>query len=220
VDEIIHDMIPAVVEENLADFIDVFCEDGYFTPEETDRILTAGARNGLKPKIHANEMGFSGGVQVGIKNNALSVDHLEFLGMAEIEALKNSLAIATLLPGASFFLGLPYAPARQLIDAGLPIALATDFNPGSSPSGNMNLVGSLACLHQKLIPEEVINACTINGAYAMGLSDRLGSIAIGKTANIFITSEIPGIDYFPYYYGSNLVETVILNGEIQTPLCR
>jgi imidazolonepropionase len=220
IDEIISGMIPKIAEEGLADFIDVFCEEGYFTPEETDRILIAGTRVGLRPKVHANEMGFSGGVQAGVKNNAVSVDHLEYMGSVETEILRQSNTMATLLPGASFFLGLPYAPARQLIDAGLPVALATDFNPGSSPSGNMNLIGSLACIQQKLTPEEVINACTINGACAMGISDCLGSIAIGKIANLFVTSPIPGIDYYPYCYGSNLVETVILNGEFQSPFCR
>ncbi len=216
VDEIINEMIPVVAGESLADFIDVFCEKGYFSPDDTARILEAGSKYGLRPKIHANEMGFSGGVQVGVRYNALSLDHLEYIGNEEIALLLESPAMPTLLPGASFFLDMPYAPARVMIDAGLPIALATDFNPGSSPSGNMNFTGSLACLRQKLLPEEVINACTINGAYAMGISDRLGSISRGKIANIFITTEIPGIDYFYYNYGSNLVDTVILNGEIQT----
>ncbi len=215
VNEIINEMIPRVAGEDLADFIDVFCEKGWFSPEDTDRILMAGMKYGMRPKIHANEMGFSGGVQVGVKYNALSVDHLEYMGEEEIALLLKSETMPTLLPGASFFLGMPYAPARRLIDAGLPVALASDFNPGSSPSGNMNLVGSLACIQQKMLPTEVINAATINGAYAMGVSDRLGSIARGKIANLFITSEIPGIDYFFYSYGSNLVETVILNGEIQ-----
>jgi imidazolonepropionase len=170
-------------------------------------------KHGLKPKIHANEMGFSGGVQVGVKYGALSVDHLEYLGDEELALLKGSETMPTLLPGASFFLGMPYAPARQLINAGLPIALASDFNPGSSPSGNMPLVGSIACLQQKLLPAEAIQAMTINGAYAMGISDRLGSIARGKIANLFITNEIPNVDYFFYSYGSHLIDTVILNGE-------
>jgi len=214
VDEIINVMIPMVAGEELADFIDVFCEEGWFSPEDTDRILMAGIKYGLRPKIHANEMGFSGGVQVGVKYNALSVDHLEFMGDDEIDLLLHSETMPTLLPGASFFLGMPYAPARKLIDSGLPVALASDFNPGSSPSGNMNLVGSLACLRQKMLPQEVIHAATINGAYAMGVSDCLGSIARGKIANLFITQPIPNIDYFFYAYGSHLVETVILNGEI------
>lgn len=213
VDEIINEMIPVVAAEELADYIDVFCETGYFSPEDTERILMAGMKHGLKPKIHANEMGFSGGVQVGVKYGALSVDHLEYLGDEELALLKGSETMPTLLPGASFFLGMPYAPARQLIDAGLPIALASDFNPGSSPSGNMPLVGSIACLQQKLLPAEAIQAMTINGAYAMGISDRLGSIARGKIANLFITNEIPNVDYFFYSYGSHLIDAVILNGE-------
>ncbi|MBP7505480.1 MAG: amidohydrolase family protein, partial [Prolixibacteraceae bacterium] len=169
---------------------------------------------GLKPKIHANEMGFSGGVQAGVKYGALSVDHLEYLGDEEIALLKGSETMPAILPGASFFLDMPYAPARRLIDEGLPIALASDFNPGSSPSGNMALVGSIACLRQKLLPAEAVQAMTINGAYAMGISDRLGSIARGKIANLFITRKIPNVDYFFYSYGSHLVDTVILNGEI------
>jgi imidazolonepropionase len=214
VDEIINEMIPMVAAEELADFIDVFCEEGYFSVEDTDRILMAGLKHGLRPKIHANEMAFSGGVQVGVKYNALSVDHLEYMGEEEIGALKGSETMPTILPGASFFLGMPYAPARRLIDAGLPVALASDFNPGSSPSGNMPFIGSLACLQQKMLPAEVVNAMTLNGAYAMGISDRLGSIARGKVANLFITKEIPNVEYFFYSYGSNLVDTVILNGEI------
>lgn len=214
VDEIINEMIPMVAAEELADFIDVFCEEGYFSVEDTDRILMAGLKYGLRPKIHANEMAFSGGVQVGVKYNALSVDHLEYMGEEEIGALKGSETMPTILPGASFFLGMPFAPARRLIDAGLPVALASDFNPGSSPSGNMPFIGSLACLQQKMLPAEVVNAMTLNGAYAMGISDRLGSIARGKVANLFITKEIPNVEYFFYSYGSNLVDTVILNGEI------
>jgi imidazolonepropionase len=214
VDEIINEMIPVVASEELADFIDVFCEEGWFSPEDTDRILMAGMKYGLRPKIHANEMGFSGGVQVGVKYNALSVDHLEYMGDEEIKLLLKSETMPTLLPGASFFLGMPWAPARMLIDSGLPVALASDFNPGSSPSGNMNFVGSLACLHLKMTPEEVIHAATLNGAYAMGISDCMGSIARGKLANLFITRPIPNIDYLFYAYGSNLVESVILNGEV------
>lgn len=214
VDEIINEMIPLVAAEELADYIDVFCETGYFSPEDTERILMAGMKDGLKPKIHANEMGFSGGVQAGVKYGALSVDHLEYLGDEEIDLLKGSETMPAILPGASFFLDMPYAPARRLIDEGLPIALASDFNPGSSPSGNMALVGSIACLRQKLLPAEAVQAMTINGAYAMGISDRLGSIARGKIANLFITRKIPNVDYFFYSYGSHLVDTVILNGEI------
>ncbi len=215
VEEIIGEMIPQVGKEGLADFIDVFCESGFFTPGDTAKILEAGIRYGMRPKIHANEFGFSGGVQTGVAYNALSVDHLEYMGDEEISLLLAGETMPVILPGASFFLDMPYAPARRLIDTGLPLALATDFNPGSSPSGNMKLAGSLACIRQKLLPEEVINACTINGAYAMGISDRLGTIARGKIANLFITSKIPGIDYFYYSYGSGLIDTVILNGEIQ-----
>lgn len=215
VDIVINEMIPQVAAEELADYIDVFCEEGYFSPEDTERILMAGMKYGLRPKIHAHELGFSGGVQVGVKYNALSVDHLEYMGEEEISLLLNSETMPTILPGASFFLNMPYAPARKLIDAGLPVALATDFNPGSSPSGNMNFIGSLACIKQNLLPEEVINASTINGAYAMGASDKLGSIAKGKIANVFITHKIPGIEFLPYSFGSNLIDTLILNGEIQ-----
>ena len=215
VDLVINEMIPQVASEDLADYIDVFCEEGYFSPEDTERILMAGMKYGLRPKIHANEMGFSGGVQAGVKYNALSVDHLEYMGKEEIDILLDSETMPVLLPGASFFLNMPYAPARMLIDAGLPVALATDYNPGSSPSGNMALVGSLACLKQNMLPEEVINACTINGAYAMGISDRLGSIARGKTANLFITKKTDGYGSLFYNYGSNLVDTLILNGELQ-----
>lgn len=212
---VINEMIPQVASEELADYIDVFCDEGYFSPEDTERILMAGIKYGLRPKIHANELAFSGGVQVGVKYNALSVDHLEYMGDEEIELLLSGETMPTILPGASFFLNMPYAPARRLIDSGLPVALATDFNPGSSPSGNMSFIGSLACIQQKLLPEEFIHAATINGAYAMGISDRLGSIAKGKLANVFITDKIPGIDYLPYSYGSNHIDTLILNGEIQ-----
>jgi len=214
VDIVINDMIPQVAAEELADYIDVFCDKGFFTVEDTDRILMAGMKYGLRPKIHANELDYSGGIQVGVKYNALSVDHLEYTGEKEIEALKGSDTMPTILPGAAFFLGMVYAPARQMIDAGLPLAMASDFNPGSSPSGNMQLILSMASILYKLTPEEAINACTINGAYAMGLSEELGSISIGKKANIFITKEIPTLEFLPYYYGSNKVETVILNGKI------
>jgi len=196
--------------------IGVCCEEGYLSHEDTERILMWGMKYGLRPKIHANEMGHSGGVEVGVKYNALSVDHLEYLRDYDVELLRDSETMPTILPGASFFLGLPYAPARKLIDAGLPIALATDYNPGSSPSGNMNFVGSLAAIKQRLLPEEVINACTINGAYAMGISDRLGSIARGKIANLIITGEIEDVGSLQYNFGSNLVDTLILNGEVQT----
>lgn len=211
---IINEMIPVIASEELADYIDVFCEKGFFSVEETERILMAGIKYGLVPKLHANELGNSGGVQVGIKYNALSVDHLEHTGEEEIKALLGSETMPTLLPGAAFFLGLQDPPARKMIDAGLPVALASDFNPGSSPSGNMKLIMSLGCIKLKMLPEEVINAVTINSAYAMGISETHGSIAPGKVANLFITKEMPSYSYFPYAYGSNLIETVILKGEI------
>lgn len=212
VDLVINEMIPQVAAEDLADYIDVFCDRGFFSVEDTDRILNAGMKYGLRPKIHANELGITGGVQVGVKYNALSVDHLEHIGNEEIGALKDSETMPTVLPGASFFLGLPYAPVRQMIDAGLPVAMASDFNPGSSPSGNMQFVLSLGCTQYRMLPEEAINAVTLNGAYAMGLHKELGSIAIGKKANVFITREIPSYQFLPYAFGSNKVETVILNG--------
>ena len=213
VDLIINEMIPQVAADNLADFIDVFCDRGFFTTDETERILMAGIKYGLKPKIHANELDFSGGIQVGVKYDALSVDHLEFTGDEEIEALLGSETMPTLLPGAAFFLNMILAPARKMIDAGLPLALASDFNPGSSPSGNMQLILSMGSIMFRLTPEEAINACTLNGAYAMGLSDQHGSIAPGKKANFFITKPIPSIEFMPYSYGSNKIDTVFLNGE-------
>lgn len=212
VDLVINEMLPQVAKHKLADFVDVFCDKGFFTPTDTDRILLAAKRFGLRPKIHANELDFSGGVQVGVKHKALSVDHLEFVGEAEIEALKKSQTMPTILPGAAFFLGMRFSPARQMIDAGLPVAIASDFNPGSSPSGNMKLMSSMACINYKLLPEEVINATTLNTAYAMGISKTHGSIARGKIANIFITKEIPTIEFFPYAYGTNLIEKVMLKG--------
>ena len=215
VDLIINEMIPQVAAEELADYIDVFCDKGFFTVEETDRRLMAGMKYGLRPKIHANELDFSGGIQIGIKYNALSVDHLEYTGNAEINALLDSDTMPTLLPGAAFFLNMINPPARKMIDAGLSLALASDFNPGSSPSGNMQLIMSMGCVVLRMLPEEVINAVTINGAYAMGVEEELGSIAIGKKANIFITTKIPTHEYMPYAYGSNKVETVILNGIVQ-----
>jgi imidazolonepropionase len=214
VDLIINEMIPVVASENLADFIDVFCDTGFFSAEDTDRILMAGLKYGLLPKIHANELGFSGGVQTGVKYNALSVDHLECTGDDEINSLLNSDTMPTLLPGSAFFLGLHDPPARKMIKAGLPVALASDYNPGSSPSGNMKLIMSLGCIRLKMLPEEVINAVTINSAYAMGISDTHGSIAIGKVGNVFITKEIPSYEFMPYAFGSNLIETVILKGKI------
>ena len=216
VDIVINEMIPQVAAEEVADFIDVFCDNGFFSQEDSDRILMAGMKYGLRAKIHANEMGFSGGVEVGVKYNALSVDHLEYIGDKEINILKGSETMPTVLPGAAFFLNLKLSPVRKMIDAGLPVALASDFNPGSSPSGNMNFISSLGCIKYNMLPEEVINATTLNSAYAMGVSDSLGSITKGKIANLFITSEIEGITSIPYHFGSNLVETVILNGEIQS----
>lgn len=213
VDLVINEMLPQVAEQNLADFVDVFCDKGFFTVEDTDRILNAASKFGLRPKIHANELDFSGGVQIGVKHNALSVDHLEFIGNEEIKALLNSETMPTILPGAAFFLNMPLSPARKMIEAGLPIALASDFNPGSSPSGNMKLIMSMGCINYKLTPREVINATTINTAYAMGLEHKTGSIARGKLANVFITKKIPNIEFMPYAYGSNLIDKVILRGK-------
>lgn len=214
VDLVINEMLPRVADEGLADYIDVFCDKGFFTVSETERILEAGEKVGLRGKIHANELDFSGGIQAGVKYNALSVDHLEYTGDAEIEALLNSGTMPTVLPGAAFFLGMIYAPVRKMMDAGLPVALASDFNPGSSPSGNMQLIVSMASILYKMLPEEAINATTINTAYAMDLSQELGSICVGKKANLFITKEIPNLEFMPYAYGSNKVEQVILNGEV------
>lgn len=215
VDMVISEMIPQVAAEDLADYIDVFCDRGFFTVEDTDRILNAGMKYGLRPKIHANELDYSGGIQVGVKYNALSVDHLEFTGKEEIEALLGTETMPTILPGAAFFLNMKYAPAREMIDAGLPVAMASDFNPGSSPSGNMQLILSMASILYRLTPQEGINATTINTAYAMGLSEELGSIAIGKKANVFITGRIPTIEFMPYYYGANKIERMIINGELK-----
>lgn len=215
VDLVIQEMIPMVAGEDLADYIDVFCDRGFFTEEETDRILMAGVKHGLKPKIHANELDFSGGIQVGVKHNALSVDHLEFTGEEEIRALKESETMPALLPGAAFFLELEFPSARNMIDGGLPVAMASDYNPGSSPSGNMQLVMSLGSIKMKMLPEEVIHAVTLNGAYAMGVEDELGSIAVGKKANLIITKRIPTYAYLPYAYGSDKVHQVIVDGKLQ-----
>ncbi|HNS29004.1 MAG TPA: imidazolonepropionase [Tenuifilaceae bacterium] len=214
VDLIINEMIPRVAAEELADYIDVFCDKGFFTVDETERMLMAGMKYGLRAKIHANELEYSGGIQVGVKYGALSVDHLEFTGEAEIKTLLNSETMPTLLPGAAFFLGMEYPPARKMIDAGLPLAMASDYNPGSSPSGDMKFVMSLGCIIMRLLPEEVINAVTINSAYAMGISHTHGSIARGKVANVFITKPIPSYEFMPYAYTSRLIDTVILNGEV------
>jgi imidazolonepropionase len=209
---IVNEMLPVISSEDLADYIDVFCDRGFFTTEETERILMAGLKYGLPSKLHANELDNSGGVQVGVKYNALSVDHLECIGDKEIEVLLSSGTMPTLLPGSVFFLGLPLPPARQMINAGLPVALASDYNPGSSPSGNMKLIMSLGCIKLRMLPEEVINAVTINSAYAMGISETHGSITRGKVANVFITKNIPSYEFMPYAYGSDLIETVILKG--------
>lgn len=214
IDLIINEMLPVIAKEKLADYCDVFCDRGFYTVEETDAILQAGLKYGLQPKIHANELDYSGGIQVGVKNNALSVDHLEFTGDAEIECLLKSKTMPTLLPSTAFFLGLHYPPARKMIDAGLPLALATDYNPGSSPSGRMAFIISLACVKLKMLPEEAINAATVNSAYAMGVSNTHGTITVGKTASLFITHPIPSYNFLPYSFGSDLIETVIVKGEI------
>jgi imidazolonepropionase len=217
VDIVINEMIPAVAYEELADFIDVFCDRGFFTIEDTERILMAGMKYGLIAKLHANELGYTGGIQTGVKYNALSVDHLEFTGDEEINLLLKSESMPTLLPGSAFFLGMTDPPVRRMINAGLPLALASDYNPGSSPSGNMKLIMSLGCIRFRMLPEEVINAVTINSAYAMGLSESHGSIAKGKVANVFITKDIPSYEFMPYAFGSDLIETVILKGKVYPP---
>jgi imidazolonepropionase len=213
VDLIINEMIPTIAGEELADYIDVFCDKGFFTVEDTDRILNAGMKYGMRAKIHANELDYSGGVQVGVKYNAISVDHLEYIGEEEISALLGSETMPTVLPGAAFFLNMPYSPVRKMIEAGLPVALASDYNPGSSPSGNMKFVMSLGCINYKMLPEEVINATTLNSAYAMSVQEEAGSIAVGKLANFYITSPLPGIEYIPYAYTANIVEATFLRGK-------
>ena len=215
VDLVINEMIPMVAAEELADYIDVFCDKGFFTVEDTDRILNAGMKYGLRPKVHANELDYSGGIQVAVKYNALSVDHLEYTGDAEIEALLNSDTMPTILPGAAFFLNMVYSPARKMINAGLPVAMASDFNPGSSPSGNMQLILSMASILYRLTPEEGLNACTLNSAYAMGISDIAGSITKGKLANLIITNPMDNLAYMPYYYGVNKVNQMIIKGKLQ-----
>ncbi len=206
------EMIPAVAAEGLADFVDVFCDRGFFTTDQTARILEAAARFGMRPKIHANELAVSGGVQTGVAHGALSVDHLERTTEAEIDLLRDSRTIPTLLPGASFFLGMPYAEGRRMIDAGLPVALASDYNPGSSPSGDMRMVVALACTQMHLTPSEALTAATQNGAAAMGLGHEYGSIAQGKVANFFITKPIPSVAFIPYAYTTPLIERIFLNG--------
>ena len=211
---IINKMLPKIAKEKLADYCDVFCEKGFFTVDETDRILKAAAKYGIPPKIHANQLSNSGAVQVGIANNAISVDHLEVMGDTEIEALLQSNTIPTLLPSCSYFININYAPARKMIEAGLGITLATDFNPGSSPSGNIPFLLSLACTKMKLTPEEAFNAVTINGAYAMQLEDEVGSITKGKLANLIITKNIPNLTYIPYMFGTNHIEKVLVRGKV------
>lgn len=213
IDLIINEMLPKVSQENLADFVDVFCEKGYFDLDDTNRILSTAKAYNLKPKIHVNQFNAFGGVALGVKHNALSVDHLEELSNSDIEALKDSETIPVALPGCSFFLGIPYTPARQLLEQGLPIALASDYNPGSAPSGNMNFVVSLACIKMNMTPEEAINAATLNGAYAMGISEDFGSIALGKKAHLILTKKMDSYHQIPYEFGHNPVEKVMLNGK-------
>ena len=213
IDLVINEMMPRVAGEGLADYCDVFCDKGFYTPEETDQILKAGWKWGLKPKIHANELGLTGGVQVGVANQAISEDHLEYTSEVVIEVLKNSDTLPSLLPGCAFFLGIPFAPARQMMDAGLPVVLASDYNPGSCPSGSMPFVVSLACAKMKMLPEEAVNAATLNGARAMELEANYGSIAVGKIANIFITRPMMSLAGLPYAFGSKVVEAVVLGGK-------
>ncbi|HOO10603.1 MAG TPA: imidazolonepropionase [Cyclobacteriaceae bacterium] len=214
VDLVVKEMIPAVAEEKLADYIDVFCEEGFFSPAETELICEEGKRFGMRPRIHANQLHRSGGVQVGVKVNAISVDHLENIGVEEIEALQGSTTIPTALPGAAFFLNLSFPPARDIINAGLPLAIASDYNPGSSPSGNMPLMVALACIKMRMSPEEAFNAATINTAAAMDILEDYGSITKGKTANVCITQPMPSLAYLPYSFGSPPIDKVILNGQL------
>ena len=212
--QIMNEMIPAVAEEKLADYIDVFCEQGFFSVEETEQIVEHGKKYGMIPRIHANQLNRSGGVQVGVKTGAISVDHLENIGDEEIQLLMNSTTMPVSLPGAAFFLNLPFTPARKMIDAGLPIAIASDYNPGSAPGGSMPLMISLACIKMKMTPEEAINAATINTAYTLGLSSTHGTITVGKIANVFITEPLSSLASIPYRFGSNPVSQVILNGKL------
>ena len=213
VDLVIDKMIPQAADEGLADFIDVFCDAGFFTVEDTERMLEAGAKYGMRPKIHANEMACSGGIQCAVKYDALSCDHLEYTGDEEIKCLLGSNTMPTVLPGAAFFLNMQHAPVRKMMEAGLPVAIASDYNPGSSPSGNMQLILSFACVNYRMLPEEAINATTINSGYAMGVSDMLGSIAVGKKANFYLTTKIPTYEFLPYAYGENKVYKAFLNGK-------
>lgn len=214
VDEIVNEMIPAVAAEGLAEFVDIFCEEGFFSVEDAERIFEQGIKYGLRPTVHANQMSFSGGVQVGVKYDAISVDHLEFTGEQEYDVLASSNTIATLLPGATFFLNMDYPNARAMISKGVKVAIASNYNPGSCPSGDMKYMMALALLKMKMTPEEAINAVTINGAFAMGLGEQFGSITVGKRANLFITKEIPSYEFLPYSFTSSLIDSIILNGEI------
>lgn len=213
VDMVCREMIPAVAAENLADFVDVFCDKGFFTVEETERIMRCGAEYGMRAKIHANELDISGGVEAGVRHGALSVDHLERMGDEQIEALRGSRTMPTMLPGAAFFLSMSYPPARKMIDAGLAVALASDYNPGSSPSGNMRMVTALASIKMKMTPAEAINAATINGAAAMGESQRYGSITRGKVANMFVTRPMPSLAWMPYAYQTPVIRHIVLGGK-------
>lgn len=213
VDLIVNDLIPRAASEGLADFVDVFCETNYFTVEELERVMAAGAKHGLRAKVHVNQFTSIGGLQAAVAGDALSVDHLETMTEADMDALRSRNTIATLLPACSFFMRIPYAPVRQLIDRGCTVALATDFNPGTAPSSDMNLVVSLACIHGRMLPEEAINAATLNAAAAMGVSDELGSIAIGKRASLIITRPIPSPAYLPYAFGEDHIDTVLIDGK-------
>lgn len=212
-DLLCNEMLPKIAGENLAEYVDVFCEEGYFSVVDMERILSEGKKHNLIPKVHVNQFNSIGGIAAAVKHNALSVDHLEVLTDEDLEALKNSKTISVALPSCSYFLSIPYTPGRKIIDAGLPLAIATDYNPGSTPSGNMNFVVATACIKMRLTPEEAINAATVNGAYAMGLSSTHGSITKGKTANLIITKPIPSYGYLPYAFGSNLIDSVIINGK-------
>ncbi|MBT3417958.1 MAG: imidazolonepropionase [Flavobacteriales bacterium] len=213
-DLVINEMLPKIAEEKLADYVDIFCEKRYFTVEDTCRLLEAANKLGIQAKTHVNQFNSIGGVEASVKLGALSVDHLEEMKEEDYEALKNSECMPTILPSCSFFLGIPYGPAKKMMESGLPVALATDYNPGSTPSGNMNFVASLGCIQLKMTPEQVINATTINTAYAMGLEKEMGSICVGKKANFFITKEIPSYSYLPYSFGENVIDKIILNGKI------
>ena len=215
-DLIINEMLPQIAQEKLAKYIDIFCEEGYFSVEDTERLLEAAQSYGLIPKTHVNQFTILGGIKASVKYKALSVDHLEIMNNEDIEALKGSECMPTLLPSCSFFLGIPYGPAKKLMENDLPVALATDYNPGSSPSGNMNFVASLGCIRMGMTPEEVINATTINTAYAMGLSQELGSIAVGKKANLFITKPITSYAFIPYSFGHQYIDKIIINGKVQS----